>query len=102
MQRLHSSGRQKDCSYSELDDNEPGQGWFFSRAAFGRVLHKGMQEGSASGVSLTAYALISLLENAGNPHVSSSSYVAARTSAVQFLESPLSTYVNAFEVWWDP
>jgi len=29
-----------------------------------------MQGGSASGVSLTAYVLISLLENAGNPHVS--------------------------------
>jgi len=29
-----------------------------------------MQGGSASGVALTAYVLVSLLENSGNPHVS--------------------------------
>jgi CD109 antigen len=62
----------------------------FSEPPNGRVIHTDMQGGSAGGVPLTAYVLISLMENADNSQVTSLNFTTARAKAIRYLESQLS------------
>jgi CD109 antigen len=66
----------------------------FAEPVNGRVIHSDMQGGSAGGLPMTAYVLISLLENADNSVVLPPTFNAARDQAVAYLEYQLNSVMS--------
>lgn len=62
----------------------------------GRIIHKGLQGGSANGIALTAFVLISFLENPQNQN--NSQFEAAIQRATSFLESRLDVISNVYDL----
>jgi CD109 antigen len=71
-----------------LTANQAGDG-SFREPPGGVVLHTDMQSGTASSVTMTAFVLISLLENADNTQVSQTQFTAVRANAIHYVESQL-------------
>ncbi|ESN94945.1 hypothetical protein HELRODRAFT_180052 [Helobdella robusta] len=66
----------------------------FAEPPEGKVIHKDMQGGSSSGIALTAYVLIALLENKNNPMTNSARLTSAINNANKYLENNFHSYSN--------